>query len=230
MIKVGIIAAMESELDMLLDGMTDIEDVKVLGIKFYLGNVKEKRVVVSLCGVGKVNAAMAATILIDHFECNLIINSGIAGGVSPLKKRDSVLATKLMYHDFDIRQFGYPLGQVPGFPKEFLVNPALIVLVKKIFQKLNLEVKCLPIVSGDKFVTSLDILKDIEYTEGYATEMEGAAIAQVCVKAGVDFIVLRYISDIVGAENQEEDYNIFEREMANRSGEVTLLLLENLSE
>jgi len=230
MIKVGIIAAMEPELDNLLDGMTLVEDVKILGIRFYLGKVKDKDVVVSLCGVGKVNAAMAATILIDHFECNLIINSGIAGGVSPLKKRDSVLATKLMYHDFDVSIFGYPFGQVPGFPKEFLVNPTLVMLVKKIFQKLNLELKCLPIVSGDRFVNNLDILKEIDYEGGYATEMEGAAIAQVCVKAGVDFIVLRYISDIVGEENQEEDYTTFEKEMANRSGEVTLLLLENIVE
>ena len=228
--RIGIIAAMESEMDDLLSGMTNVEEVKLLGIKFYMGNIKNKDVVLSLCGVGKVNAAMAATILIEHFNCDLIINSGIAGGVLPLKKRDSIIATKLMYHDFDIRTFGYPYGQVPGLPKEFIVNPSLVLLLKKVFSKLNLQYKDLPIVSGDRFVTKMDDLKYIDYDNGYAVEMEGASIAQVCTKAGVDFIVLRYISDIIGEENQEEDYNTFEREMANRSANVTLLFLENIED
>ena len=230
MTKIGIIAAMAPEMDDLLDGMTNIEEIKLLGIKFYLGNIKNKNVVLSLCGVGKVNSSMAATILIDHFNCDLIINSGIAGGVLPLKKRDSIIATKLMYHDFDIRTFGYPFGQVPNLPKEFIVNPALVLLLKKVFTKLGLPYKTLPIVSGDKFVTNLDDLKNITYTDGYAVEMEGTSIAQVCTKAGVDFIVLRYISDIIGEKNQEEDYNKFEKEMANRSANVTLLFIENIDD
>lgn len=230
MTKIGIIAAMAPEMDQLLAGMENVSEVKLLGIRFYIGNINNKNVVLSLSGVGKVNAAMAATVLINHFNCDLIINSGIAGGTAPLKKRDSVIATKLSYHDFDVSAFGYSYGQVPGLPKEFIVNPALIVLLKKVFNKLGLDYKNAPIVSGDKFVTDKEVLKNVEYESGYAVEMEGAGIAQVCIKAGVDFVVLRYISDIIGEENQQEDYNKFELEMANRSAEVTLSLLENIDD
>lgn len=227
MIKIGIIAAMEHEMECLLDGLDGVEETKVAGIKYYEGKIGGKEVVVSLSGVGKVNAAMATTILINSFDCNLIINSGIAGGVKPLQTRDSVLATTLMYHDVDVTAFGYSYGQIPGMPKEFITNPSLVMLVKKIFKKLDLELKCLPVVSGDTFVTGMDNLKNVPYEEGYATEMEGCAVAQVCCKAGIDFIVLRYISDIIGAENQVGDYSAFEREMANRSSEVTLRLIES---
>ena len=226
--KIGIICAMETELDELLQGMDSVEEVKIIGIKFYCSTLNDKEIILSLCGVGKVNAAMATTVLIERFNCDLIINSGIAGGVAPLKKRDSVIATKLMYHDVDVTGFGYPFGQVPGYPKEFIVNPSILLLVKKIFSKLNLNFKTLPIVSGDKFVTSKEMLSGIEYTDGYAVEMEGAAIAQVCIKAGIDFIVIRYISDIIGEVNQEEDYAKFEAEMASRSASVTLEFLKNI--
>ena len=228
--KIGIIAAMAPEMDTLLSGMENVESVKLLGIKFYIGNIKNKNVVLSLSGVGKVNAAMAATILINHFNCDLIINSGIAGGTSPLKKRDSVIATKLMYHDVDVTGFGYSYGQIPGMPKEFIVSPTLIILLKKVFNKLGLPYKDRPVVSGDKFVTNKDLLANVIYDGDYAVEMEGASIAQVCTKAGVDFIVLRYISDIIGEENQQEDYNTFEMEMSNRSAEVTLSFLENIDD
>ena len=76
----------------------------------------------------------------------------------------------------------------------------------------------------------MDILEPIDYTDGYAVEMEGASIAQVCTKAGVDFIVLRYVSDIIGEENQEEDYFIFEAEMAKRSADVTLSFIKNIED
>ena len=160
--------------------------------------------------------------------CNLIINSGIAGGVSPLKKRDSVIASSLMYHDFDATIFGYEYGQVPSMPKEFMVNPDLLVLVKSIFNRLKLPYVCTKVYSGDQFVSSLDQLDKVDLKGGVAIEMEGAAIAHTAIKAGVDFLVLRYISDIIGEENQQEDYLKFEREMSERSAEVTLKLLENM--
>ena len=227
--KIGIICAMNPEMDILLNALEGSKKIKLLGITFYEGRIKDHDIVLSLCGVGKVNAAQGVTLLISEFGCNLIINSGIAGGVSPLKKRDSVIASSLSYFDFDATIFGYEFGQVPSLPKEYMVNPELLVLTKSIFNRLGLSYKSTKVFSGDQFVTSFDQLKGIKEENGFAIEMEGAAVAQVCVKAGIDFIVLRYISDIIGEENQEENYLEFESEMANRSANVTLALLENMN-
>lgn len=227
--KIGIIAAMQPEMDILLDALGEGKKVKLFGITFFEGEIEGKNVVLSMSGVGKVNAAIAATVLINEFQCDFIINSGIAGGVSPLKKRDSVIATELGYHDFDTTIFGYPYGQVPQLPKYFQVNPELIVLVKSIFNRIGLPYKTTRIYSGDQFVNSKEQLAKIDMKEGFAVEMEGAAIAQVCIRSGIDFIVLRYISDIIGEENQEESYIEFEKEMSNRSAQVTLKLLQNMN-
>lgn len=227
--RIGIICAMQTEMDILLNALGEGKKVKLFGITFYEGKIEDKDVVLSLCGVGKVNAAIGTTLLINEFNCDLIINSGIAGGISPLKKRDSVIATELGYHDFNVSAFGYPYGQVPQMPRFFQVNPGLLVLVKSIFNKVGLEYKTTRIYSGDLFVTSKEELSKIEDKEGFAVEMEGAAIAHVCVRSGIDFIVLRYISDIIGEENQEENYMEFEAEMSNRSAMVTLKLLQNMN-
>ena len=84
------------------------------------------------------------------------------------------------------------------------------------------------IYSGDSFVHSLNQITHMDTSIPCITEMEGASIAQVCVKAGVDFVVLRYVSDVVGTENQIEDYQTFEKEMANRSAKICVNILKNL--
>lgn len=227
--KIGIICAMQPEIDILTNALEDAKKIKLFGLTFFEGVIEGKNVVLSLCGIGKVNASIGTTLLINEFGCDLIINSGIAGGVSPLKKRDSVIATELSYYDVDVTIFGYSYGQVPQMPKFYQTNPGILVLIKSIFNKLGLDYKATRVYSGDSFVTSKDKLKNIDDKEGFAVEMEGTAIAQVCVRSGIDFLVLRYISDIIGEENQEEDYLAFESEMANRSASITLKLLENIN-
>lgn len=226
--KIGIIAAMQPEMEIIYNSMEDIEEINILGVRFYTGLIGECNVVLSLCGVGKVNAAMAATLLISEFECNLLINTGIAGGVEPLKTRDVIIASDLSYHDFDTTTFGYEYGQVPQMPKRFYSSANAIMLAKSICNKLKIDYKVASIYSGDQFISSMEKLKNLGEIEGVACEMEGAAIAHVAVKAGIDFLVIRFISDIIGAENQIEDYQKFEREMAEMSAKITLQIVNNL--
>ena len=226
--KIGIICAMKNEMDILLNALGEGRKVKMLGCTFYEGEIGGHNVVLCISGVGKVNAAIATTLLINEFKATLVINSGIAGGVSPLKKRDSVIASSLSYYDVNVTPFGYEMGQVPGLPKEYMINPDLLILVKSIFNRLSLPYKCSKIYSGDQFVTTFNQLNGIKAGDGVAIEMEGAAVAQVCIRAGIDFIILRYISDIIGEENQEEKYEQFEAEMSERSAKVTLNLLNNM--
>lgn len=226
--RIGIIAAMEPELDILRDALLDGEEEIKLGISFYPGMIGECEVVLALSGVGKVNSAMCATLLISEYECNFIINTGIAGGMKPLKTRDVIIGTRLCYHDFDTTIFGYSYGQVPGCPKYYASSLESILLVKKALNKLGINYKEGTIYSGDQFVSSCHQLEKIGVEEGSLCEMEGASIAQVCVKAGVEFVVLRYISDIIGDKNQIDDYLKFESDMANRSSKICLQILNNL--
>ncbi len=226
--RIGIIAAMHVEMDLLLNSMDSINTTRYLGFEFNEGSINNADVVVVECGVGKVNAAMATTLLITEFSCDLIINTGIAGGLPGVKTKDVIIANGLMWHDFDIRLFGYEYGQVPHMPKIFGVNPACITLVKSTLNKLKIDYKEGLILSGDKFVSSIDTISECKDLGALAVEMEGASIAQVAIKAGVDFIVLRYISDVVGEPSQNEDYLKFEEEMARRSAEISLALINNL--
>ena len=226
---IGIIGAMAHEVEVLRDSMT-IEEIEThCGIEFYRGYIGDNEVTLTGCGVGKVNAAIAATILIDTYKCELVINTGIAGGVKGLNTSDVCIGTKLYYSDADVTVFGYSKGQIPGLPKYFSTSCDVLVQVKKALNQLGVSYNETTIYTSDTFVSNADILDGFELLDEHiACEMEGAAIAHVCVKSGVDFLVLRYISDIVGKESQIADYNSFEYEMANRSSEICFKLLNNL--
>lgn len=226
--RIGILAAMKVEMENILEQMEDVDNVKIFGSDFYKGYLGNNEVCLIESGIGKVNSAIATTILIREFECEFIINTGIAGGIKPLKHRDVVIATSLQYHDVDATIFGYKYGQVPGMPLEYIVNPETVLMVKKILNKLGIEYKCSKIYSGDKFVSSLDLLKNVDIKDGAAIEMEGTSVAQACIRAGVDFVVLRYISDVIGEVNQEESYLEFETAMANESAKICIKLIENM--
>ena len=226
---IGIIAAMEDEMSILLDKLNLSVYEQVCGCRFYLGKVNETDVVLTTCGVGKVNAAIAATVMIEFYECKLIINTGIAGGITGVNTRDVIIGSKLMYYDCDVTAFGYEYGQVPGMPKSFMPTLDSVIMFKKILNELGIDYKEALIYSGDKFVTSKDVLANVDISMPCIAEMEGAAIAHVCVKSGIDFIVVRYVSDIVGKTSQIDDYKTFEKEMATRSSEICLHILNKFA-
>ncbi|MCR5113148.1 MAG: 5'-methylthioadenosine/adenosylhomocysteine nucleosidase [Acholeplasmatales bacterium] len=226
--RIGIVAAMKPEMESLLDEMEDAEQTKIIGSTFNEGTIGNHEVVLVESGIGKVNSALATYILIHDFECSFIINTGIAGGTAPLKHRDVVIAESLRYHDVDATIFGYKYGQVPGMPVEYAPSIDSIVMVKSVLNKLGIEYNVAKVYSGDQFVSSMDALKHVDDTKGIACEMEGTSIAQTCVRGGVDFIVLRYISDIIGEENQNESYLEFEADMAKRSAEICIKLISNM--
>ena len=208
--------------------MDGLDSVKIFGSEFHKGFIGNVEVVLTECGMGKVNAAIATSILIREFECSFIINTGIAGATKPLKHRDIIIAESLAYHDVDATIFGYKYGQVPGMPAEYAVGIENIVMVKSVLNKIGVPYKTAKVYSGDQFVTSIDAFKNLDNNEGIVTEMEGTGVAQTCVRAGVDFVVLRYISDVIGEENQEESYFEFENDMAHESANICIKLLKNL--
>ena len=226
---IGIIGAMQEEVNILRENINAYESVKLCGVEFYLGNVNDKEVVLCQCAVGKVNAAIATTILINEFNCDFIINTGIAGGIKGVTTKDIVIGSKLRYHDLDVTIFNYEYGQVPGLPTYLYPNLESVIMIKKALLKLGYGYKEGTIFTGDQFVSSLEQLKNMDLDDVCIAEMEGVAIAHVCVKSAVDFMVLRYISDVVGAPNQVEDFIAFESEMAQRSAQICLEVLHELS-
>ncbi|MDE6660927.1 MAG: 5'-methylthioadenosine/adenosylhomocysteine nucleosidase [Anaeroplasmataceae bacterium] len=225
---IGIIAAMEEEASILREAIENQNTNQICGIRFYEGRIGSQEVVLCMSGVGKVNSAMATTILIEYYSCAFILNTGIAGGITGVETKDIVIARELSYSDVDTTQFGYAYGQVPGMPKTFMPNLEGIIKVKQILKRIGLNYKEARVYSADSFVSSLEQLSKVDIAMPCIAEMEGASVAQVCVRAGVDFIVLRFVSDIVGKPNQIADYTAFESEMAKRSSTICLEIIKNL--
>ena len=211
--KIGIIGAMNVEVEKLKKDMSIKSVRNKAGMEFCEGELKGKEVVVVRSGVGKVNAAVCTQILIDLFEVDAVINTGIAGSLNPaIDIGDIVISTDVLHHDMDAVNFGYPLGQIPqmdvfSFPADEFRGR---------------------VVSGDQFVADKAV-KDriVENFQGYCTEMEGAAIAQTSYLNQIPFIIVRAISDKAD-DSATMDYPTFEKKAVEHSVRLIEGLMETL--
>ena len=227
MTKLGIIGAMQEEVETLLEHMENKQTKTRAGSTFYQGTLSGLDAVVVQCGIGKVNAALCAQILCDCFGVTHIVNTGIAGSLcAELDIGDLMVSRDAMYHDFDCCAFGYPVGKVPDMDViAFPADDIMISLAYAAAESVNPgHTKIGRVASGDQFVASPE-LKDriIANTGGLCTEMEGAAIAQTAYRNGVPFVILRAISD--KADNSADmDYPTIEKLAAHRCAAVTMAL------
>ena len=233
MTKLGIIGAMEQEVESLLLEMRDRASRVIAGSTFSSGTLEGLEVVVVQCGVGKVNAALCAQILCDCFGVTHLVNTGIAGSLCPdLDIGDLVASRDAMYHDFDCVHFGYPYGRVPGMDvTAFPSDDTLLAYAFAAAESVNPgHTKIGRVASGDLFVAD-KAQKDriIAATQALCTEMEGAAIAQTAYRNHVPFVILRAISDKAD-DSAQMDYPTFEKIAAHRCAEVTKHLAKRLKE
>lgn len=225
--KLGIIGAMEQEVETLLAQMEDKVAAKKAGSTFYEGKLAGLDAVVVQCGIGKVNAALCVQILCDCYGVTHVVNTGIAGSLcAELDIGDLVISADAMHHDFDCTAFGYPMGKVPGMALvAFPADKTLSALAYAAAEMVNPgHTKHGRVASGDQFVAD-KALKDriIQVTGALCTEMEGAAIAQTAYRNGIPFVIIRAISD--KADNSADmDYPTFERIAAHRCAAVTMAL------
>ena len=224
--NVGVIGAMQVELEYLLNNLEHTKE-EHRGITVYQAKINGNNVFIIQCGVGKVNASIATSILILDYKCDLIINSGIAGGVSPLHTKEVILAKNVAYHDVDVTQFGYMRGEIPGMPLFLTPREKDLDIVRNALEKLDIEFKEATVYTGDQFVSSYEQIKGLE-SGGFACEMEGAAIGHTALKLGAGFVILRFISDVIGHPSQIDNYSLFEEEMALKSAKICLSVLNNL--
>ena len=232
MLKLGIIGAMEEEIETLLSAMTEKASTEHAGSVFYAGKLENTDVVVVKCGVGKVNAALCVQILCDCYHVTHLINTGIAGSLcAQLDIGDLVISRDAMYHDFDCHAFGYPVGLVPGMPLTYPANGTMIAYAQEAAEQIHPNHSVVGrIASGDQFVCD-KVLKEhiIHVTDALCTEMEGAAIAQTAYRNKIPFVILRAISDKAD-DSAEMDYPSFEKLAAHRCADVTKCLARKLQE
>ncbi len=230
--KIGIIGAMEQEVTLLRDQMENLGTFTQAGCEFYSGQLNGANVVLTKSGIGKVAAAVATTLLLEHYKPDVIINTGSAGGYDQkLNVGDVVISSEVRHHDVDLTVFGYEIGQVPRMPAAFIPEKKLVDIARDSIHAVeNVQVVEGLICTGDTFMS--DPAK-VEYARNNfpsmsAVEMEAAAIAQVCHQFEVPFVVIRSLSDIAGKESGQsfEEYLVI---AAKHSSAMVVEMLKRLA-
>ncbi len=233
MIKLGIIGAMTVEVETLKSKMVSLVQTDKAGMSFFEGELEGLPVVVVVCGVGKVNAAMCVQVLCDCFGVTHLVNTGVAGSLcAELDIGDFVISQDAMYHDFTCQVINpeYVVGQVPGLPVlSFRADKTLIDYALAASKKLpSGKARVGRVASGDQFVAGKALKeKIISDTGALCTEMEGAAIAHTAWRNGVPFVIIRAISDKAD-DSAEMDFPTFEAIAANCCAILTLEMVKML--
>lgn len=227
--KLGIIVAMTSEYALVKSLLGEMREQLVRGIPFAEGRVDETEVVLAKCGIGKVCAAVGTMEMIRTYGPDVIVNTGVAGGIDPLTRvMDIVVGENMVYHDVWCGE-GNEYGQVQGLPARFVSDKELYKVALSVEHDGNVYGGL--ICSGDRFVTEREELVEIKrhFPEGLAVDMESTAVAQVCFMCGVPFLSYRIISDTPGVEDHYEQYLNFWEEAPRRSFDMLKKLITVLS-
>ena len=230
--KIGIIGAMDLEVDALKAKLENVTVTTRAGMAFWEGKLNGADVVVVRCGIGKINAALCVQILADLFCVSHVINTGVAGSLNAeLDIGDILISKDAMHHDVDATIFGYAPGEVPQLGiREFIADSAMAELAMEVCRQVNpeIQVRLGRVVSGDQFISDAAVKDRLIATfHGDCTEMEGASIAQSAYLNNIPFLVVRAISDKADG-SAEMDYPAFEREAALHSAKLVEALVAKI--
>lgn len=229
---IGIIGAMEIEVNRLKEKVQNCSVDTIAGMDFYKGTYGSTPVVIVRSGIGKVNAAICTQILVDRYHITTVINTGIAGGLyHEIHIGDIVIATEALQHDMDATGFGYKLGEIPQMAESvFHADETLRKKAAEVCRKVNPDIKVYEgrVISGDCFVSDNGKKKELwEQFQGYCTEMEGAAIAQAAYLNQIPYLIIRAISD--QADGQASvDYDTFEAKAVEHSVNLVDALIRDI--
>lgn len=222
--KIGIIGAMELEVEALKAQMKVDRIVEKAQMNFFEGTLNETNVVIVQCGIGKVNAGICVQILADLFEVTAIINTGVAGSLcNDINIGDIVVSNESLQHDMDVTALGYQPGVIPQLAEStFPADERMVKLAVEVCKEVNPDISVYTgrVVSGDQFISSAEQKAHlIDVFKGSCAEMEGAAIAQASYLNQLPYVVIRAISDKADGSAQM-DYPTFEREAAAHSARL----------
>ncbi len=227
--KIGIIVAMDKELSQLRQILSEERETTTSnGIRYYAGMVGDKEIIIQKCGIGKVNAAIGASSMVEHAHPDIIVSTGCAGGADPtLQVTEVVVGSQYTYHDvYCGSEVAY--GQFVGMPATYPADAHL--LETALHLDCPTRVHSGLMVSGDWFVDSREKMREIlgHFPDAKAVDMESCAIAQTCHLLGVPFISFRIISDVPLSDHKASQYFDFWSRMADGSFEVTRTFIESL--
>lgn len=222
---------MEPEVELLKNAMLVEKEEEIAHTTAYKGTLNGQNIVLVQSGIGKVNASIITALLLERYDIDYVINTGVAGAMGEnLKVTDMVVSTEVLHHDVDATNFGYSFGQVPGMPAvytsdEMLVRQSLAAL------SLNDEVSGSSglVVSGDSFIDS-DAEKEYilgNFKDAMCVDMESASIAQTCWQFNTPFVIIRSMSDSAN-ESADMNYEEFLAKACVHSSEVVKSLLRVL--
>ncbi|MGG5254958.1 5'-methylthioadenosine/S-adenosylhomocysteine nucleosidase [Neobacillus sp. SM06] len=230
--KIAIIGAMEEEVALLRENINDKTEDTVAGCEFTFGKMHSANVILLKSGIGKVNAAMSTTILLEKYKPDCIINTGSAGGFHPmLNVGDAVISTEVRHHDVDVTAFGYEYGQVPQLPPAFTADEKLVAAAVEAAKEIEeIQIVKGAIATGDSFMSDPEKVAFVreKFADLQAVEMEAAAIAQVAYQFAVPFVIIRSLSDIAGKESNVS-FDQFLDQAARNSAELVMKMVALLS-
>ena len=224
--KIAVVFAMEEEKDAFFKHFDAIEAIKKDGLLYYRLSHKTHVIHCMQSGIGKVNAAYRTALFLRENPYDILINTGIAGGVDT-DLLSLVLAKTLVYHDVDVTAFGYPHGVIPEYPAAYETDASLLGTFRRTFEDTPyLEGT---VASGDQFMTSVAPLqKTLErHPDLKAVDMESTAIAQVAYRENIPFLAFRIISDVLGSPTQVSDEASVEKATL-KSGEALRRFIDAL--
>ncbi|PYZ94179.1 5'-methylthioadenosine/S-adenosylhomocysteine nucleosidase [Salipaludibacillus keqinensis] len=228
--RIGVIGAMEEEVELLKSEMEVSEEAIIAGCEFFLGRLNGVDVILSKSGIGKVNAAISTTLMNQLYFPDFIINTGSAGGFHhDLAVGDIVISTEVRYNDVDATVFGYEFGQVPRMPAFYSPNSMLISLAEECATEVGVRAVKGLVISGDSFMSDHDRVSDIRrrFNDPSCSEMEAGAIAQVCHQFQTPFVIIRSLSDIAGTD-AKISYDQFLETASVHSAKMVMLMLEEI--
>ena len=235
--KIAIMGAMPEEVEPFLVGsdeplsknFTVRESLDYGANRYHIARYKDLEIVLAYSKIGKVYSALTAATMLEHFGCEMLLFSGVAGAVNPqLKIGDLIAATKLCQHDLDITAFGHPPGYVPEGKIYVEPSPKLLTVAKEVARERGIELQDGIIATGDQFIADPERKAWIAETfDADAIEMEGASVAVVCDALEVPFFVLRAISDAADM-GATFDFDEFLKHSSRRSSSFILAMLEKI--
>ena len=230
MSKIAIMGAMPEEIEPIIGKLENVKETVYAANKYYEGTYNGREVVVAYSKIGKVFATLTATILIEKFNCDVLLFSGVAGAISSeLEVGDLIIADGVSQHDLDITAFGHPYGYVPEGEVCIPTDVALRNIAKDVAKEKDLTLKEGIIATGDQFVANEERKNWIGDTfKADALEMEGAAVAVVCSSLNVPFFILRAISDSADMD-AGFDFDEFLESSAKISADFILSMVDNIN-
>ncbi len=227
--KILVLVAMDKELNLLLNVMPDCCKREEKNLTYYVGKIADKEIVAAKCGIGKVNSALNTLRLIQIVKPDLVINTGVAGGVDgDLKVGTILIADSVAYHDVWCGP-GTEYGAADGYTSKFIPSEKVLSLAKKEFKDRE-DVKYGLICSGDKFIHQAEEVEEIKgkFNEAKAVDMESASIMHTSASEGVPSAIIRVMSDTPGKGDNVSQYENFWGKAPEKTFDCLVTLIKAL--